>query len=294
LSELGNYDLSDDISTLDHLMRSLKANLPLKRLGIVFSQRDEKCKYMVEALMGTPLPNVRSTLQDLAQQYPDLQTGQAAAKVKVASDSLPTSSVKVATDPLPTSSANRPGETPSVSLMGDLDLFGLPSLVQNLSDSALTGSLTLKGPDGEVFALLIFDQGSLRSCRNGILSGESAFYQLFEKPRKGTFEFSRTVQVGPREADFPEILPMMLEAMRRYDELQNHRSIVPDDLGLKAKEPRPLPLAEEKDGLLFRNLWNAVQRGTTPLECEATIEADAYRIRRLLAHWMESGVIESA
>jgi hypothetical protein len=179
--------------------------------------------------------------------------------------------------------------------MGDLDLFGLPSLVQNLSDLALTGALTLKGPDGEVFALLIFDQGNLQSCRYGILTAESAFYQLFEKPRKGTFEFSKNTQAGVRpESNFPGILPMMLEAMRRYDELQNCRGVVPDELRLKAKESRPLPLPEEKDGLLFRNLWNAVQRGTTPLECEATIEADAYRIRRLLAHWMESGIIESA
>ena len=283
LSELSNYDLSDDFPTLDRLMKALKANLPLRRLGIVFTQRDEKCKRIVEALMGTPLPHVRSALQDLAQQYPDLQTGQAAAKVKVVTELLPPSGVKRAAD------------TPTVSLMGDLDLFGLPSLVQSLSDSVLTGTLTLKSPDGEVFAMLIFDRGSLQSCRNGILSAESAFYQLFEKPRKGTFEFARTAQEGvAAESDFPAILPMMLEAMRRYDELQNARGIVPDDQRLKAKESRPIPLPEEKDGLLFRNLWNAVQRGTTALECEATIEVDSYRIRRLLAHWIESGIIESA
>lgn len=306
LSELGNYDLSDDFSTLDRLMTSLKANLPLRRLGIVFSQRDEKCKRIVEALSGTPVAHVRSALQDLAQQYPDLQTGQAAAKVKVATDPLPTpivkvptdlsavSSAKVATDVLSTT-VKRPAETGSVSLMGDLDLFGLPSLIQNLSDSALTGTLTLKGPDDEVFAILIFNQGNLQFCRNGILTAESAFYQLFEKPRKGTFEFSKNIQAGVHpESDLPGVLPMMLEAMRRYDELQNSRGVVPDDLRLKAKETRPLPLPEEKDGLLFRNLWNAVQRGTTPLECETIIEADAYRIRRLLAHWMELGIIESA
>lgn len=288
LSELSNYDLSDDFSTLDRLMKALKANLPLKRLGIVLSQRDEKCRYIVEALAGTPVPHVRSALEDLAQQYPDLQTGQAAAKVKVVAE-LPATTV-VKQRPVETTVA-----TPVVSLMGDLDLFGLPSLVQNLSDSQLTGTLSLKNPEGEIFATLILDQGKLRYCRNGILSGESAFYQLFEKPRKGTFEFARSVQEGiVIESSFPEMLPMMLEAMRRYDELQNARAIVPDNLSLKAKEARPLPLPEEKDGLLFRNLWNAVQRGTTPLECEETVEVDSYRIRRLLAHWMESGIIESA
>jgi hypothetical protein len=83
----------------------------------------------------------------------------------------------------------------------------------------------------------------------------------------------------------------MLEGMRRYDELQQTRSVLPDDAHLKTKTTHPSPMPEEKDGLLFRDLWTAVRSGATPKECDAAVRTDSYRVRRLLVHWLESGAI---
>ena len=53
----------------------------------------------------------------------------------------------------------------------------------------------------------------------------------------------------------------------------------------------PAPHPTEKDGLLTRTLWTRVSSGATARECEADVRTDAYRIRRLLAHWLEQGAL---
>jgi hypothetical protein len=85
----------------------------------------------------------------------------------------------------------------------------------------------------------------------------------------------------------------MMEGIRRYDELLQLTVLIPDTVRLKAKTAKPTKLDEEKDGMLFRELWNAVNTGATPVECEALVPVDAYRVRRLLAHWLETGAVET-
>ena len=77
------------------------------------------------------------------------------------------------------------------SLSGDLEVFGLPSLLQSLADSGISGSLTLREPKGEMFGSLALRSGKLSKCQTGRLSGEEAFYQLLERPRPGSFLFVR-------------------------------------------------------------------------------------------------------
>src|SRR5262245_8837310 len=179
--------------------------------------------------------------------------------------------------------------------MGDLEVFGLPSLLQSFTDSGVTGTLTLKTTKGDPYATVSIIKGKFRTAQYGIVSGESAFYQLFEKQQPGGFQFSRSLEpIRGSEADLQELLPLMLEAMRRHDEVQQYKSLIPDDTRLRAKAQKPLPLQGERDGLLFRDLWLAVQNGATPIDCEASIAHDSYRIRRLLSHWLESGIIETA
>ncbi len=278
LSEFSNQDLSDDPETVERLLKMLKGNLPLKLLGISLHQRDHNVKCLVEALSGTSLPQVRSMLEELTRQYPEYESGRAAVK---------------ALDKRETLHEKKTVGVSNVSLVGDLDLFGLPNLIQHLSDSSLTGILTMKNPGGEVFATLALENGMFKACQNGLLSGESAFYQLFERSQSGTFEFGKKSVSGPAPEGSP-ILPMMMEAIRRYDELQELSIQIADDVRLKARSDKPVPFSDEHDGILFRDLWNVVRRGASPLECETSIGADAYRIRRLLIHWLQSGVIESS
>ena len=136
----------------------------------------------------------------------------------------------------------------------------------------------------------------MKSCQVRGLTGEEAFYQLLERPFAGSFVLQRRSEAaGEKPPDsLPEVLTLCLEGMRRYDELQQAAALVPDDLKLKPTQVRPEHHPDELDGMLVNGLWNLASGGATPRECEAALKADSYRIRRQLAHWMESGALTSA
>ncbi|MFN2387367.1 MAG: DUF4388 domain-containing protein [Thermoanaerobaculia bacterium] len=285
LTELAGQDLSEDPQTVEKLVASLKSNLPFKLLGLVLHQNDQNLAYTVEALSSTPLPMVRHAFADIIKRFPDLSVTRSITKALAGFDRAPQAVV----------------ETPVASLAGDLEIFGLPALLQSLAESGLSGALSLKNPNGESFALMLLKGGKLLSCQTGALQGNEAFFQLLERPQPGTFLFSRQADRGAKESatreaptGLREILPLSLEGMRRYDEFQQARAIVPDDVPLKATSVKATPHPDETDGILLRDLWMTASKGATPLECEASVAADCYRIRRLLVHWVESGALAPA
>ncbi len=117
---------------------------------------------------------------------------------------------------------------------------------------------------------------------------------MLERPVPGNFQFSRKPDGVEETSSDPlkEILPLSLEGMRRYDELQQAAAMVPDETFLKVTSVKATPHPTEKDGILVKDLWTRVSQGATPRDCEAVIRADAYRIRRLLAHWFEEGALQ--
>jgi hypothetical protein len=279
LLELSKQDLSKDVEIVERLLAAMRANMPVKLLGLVIQQKDQDLEYIIEALSSTPLPRVRRALEEVKQKYPDRGAGATATKALANIEQA--------------AALKRP-EGVKPSLMGDLDLFGLPSLLQSLSDLAATGCLVLKNSSGDVIGTLFLEKGKLHSCHAGALTGDAAFYQLFEWPQPGTFQFSRTGERAEEAVELRDLLPLTLEGIRRYDELQQCRSVVPDKAKLVLKSDRPVPLPDEKDGLFFRDLWTTVRSGATALECDAAVTADSYRVRRLLVHWVEQGAIEAA
>jgi hypothetical protein len=82
--------------------------------------------------------------------------------------------------------------------------------------------------------------------------------------------------------------------MRRFDELQRAAAAVPDDLPLRSGSAKPTPLARERDPLVLRAVWARASAGATAAECEAAVPADAWRVRRLLAHWLSEGSLRPA
>ncbi len=133
----------------------------------------------------------------------------------------------------------------------------------------------------------------LIGCTTGSLNGETAFWQLFEKPTAGTFSFKR----GKPEFDDGEpfeVMPAVLEALRRHDEYNAARAIVPDDAALVAGKVKPTPCGDEDDLTFMRSVWVKASSGTTPEKCEAAIASDGYRIRRLFSHWIETGALRPA
>ncbi len=279
LSELAGQDLSEDAETVDRLLEALKANAPHKLFGIVLHQNDNHARHLIEALSSTPAPQVRAALEGLAKRFPTLEVGRIAAKAVATLDG----------------SAQIP-ETAYETRSGDMDPFGLPALLQSLAESGLTGLLTLRDPKGEITAEIALKEGKLKSCEARGLTGEQALYQLLERPAAATTVFERQppdLSEGPGAESLLEIPPLCLEGMRRYDEFQQAAALVPDDAKLKATAVRPDPHPGEIDGIFVNGLWNLVSAGALPRDCEGALTADAYRIRRQLAHWVESGALTS-
>lgn len=283
LVDLSSQDLSADKATLERLLSALHSCLPRKLLGFVVSSKDEDLKKIVQALSGTPSPSVRQVFEDLKRRYPESPAAQLAAGAFQAQQQQPQQQQS--------SPDKRNTSVEAVSsLEGDLQIFGLPGLLQNLNDHGLSGTVTLKRPDQEILGTLELSSGKLISCRVGSLTDETAIYQLLERPEPGKFEFVSKVLPGDSR-NSKELLPLLLEGVRRYDELTEARTILPDHVRLAGSGLQPAVLPEEKDGILFRDLWNVVRKGATPLECEAAVVVDSYRIRRLLVHWFQTGSI---
>jgi len=279
LGELGDQDLSADPETVERLVKALRDALPVKLLGFSLKSHREEIGNLIEALAGTPAPAVREVFEEIGRRFADQPFGQTAAKALANLGAAPQAAATHA----------------SASLTGDLEVFGLPNLLQSLSDSRVTGSLLISS-NGQGYASMTFREGKIGRCQAGKLSGEDAFCQLFEKPLAGSFGFTREA-IPPAPADEKEIgdvLPILLEGIRRHDELRQASVIVPDAARLSPTGKRPTLPAEESDQKLVRTLWARVSTGLTPAACEEELPADAYRLRRLLAHWVEEGALQSA
>jgi hypothetical protein len=290
ISELGGQDMSEDTETVDQLLALLKANLPFKLLGMTLRQNDQSLVRIVEALSATPSPAVRRALEEVVSRFGGQDVGRAAQKALAGFD-RPKPAAAPAGAAQATSAAVAEG--PAASLQGDLEVFGLPALLQSLAESSASGSLTLRGPKGgDVAASLVLRGGKLTEMRRGHLTGEDAFYQLLERPVQGQFAFVKGAPPETPGATPREILPLILEAMRRYDEFQEAAVLVPDTVFLERTDKEATPFPGEKDGSFLQALWERASQGATPLDCEAVVASDSYRIRRVLAHWVERGALK--
>ncbi len=283
LAELAGQDLSGDKDLVEKLLETLKANTPFKLFGLVLHQNDRNLYHCIEALSTTPTPEVAQAFREIVRRFPGQEVARAAEKALAAFAAGAAAQAAAAPEAV-------------ASLSGDLEVFGLPSLLQSLADSGISGSLTLREPKGEMFGSLALRSGKLSKAQTGRLSGEEAFYQLLERPRPGSFLFVRKEE-APSDTNRGmnrEVLPLTLEGMRRYDEFQQSAALVPDEASLKATDIRPTPHPDERDGALVKDLWTRVASSATPRQCEAELKADSYRIRRMLAHWVEQGALTIA
>jgi len=300
LAELGMSDLSDLPDVIDRLLAVLSKELPSKVLGFLRKKDPSRPLHLIQALSGTSAPVVRQALAEVAEAYAGDPIGQAAAEaLKRPQAPAPARAARPAEAPAPLGDTvpAAASQAAKPSLEGDLELFGLPNLLQNLAQSELTGVLTLSDKKGHAAARLTFAGGRLTACECGHLAGVEACYQLLERPFPGNFAFVDTQDQGAAGAasvDSWEVVSLLMEGMRRYDEFQRARAVVPEDACLTATGVRPTPAREESDGSFLRAVWAEIKAGATPRGCEEKIAADAYRIRVLLVHWVESGALQLA
>jgi hypothetical protein len=145
--------------------------------------------------------------------------------------------------------------------------------------------------------VLVIDAGRIRSVECGPLRGNDAVYQLFERPDVGTFAFVKQASLPPQAEGEPpsrEVVSVMLEGMRRYDEFQRFAALVPDDAVLKPTGSKPSHEPEEADPTFQQAVWAKAVSGLNARAIEAVVVADSFRIRRLLARWIGDGSLAPA
>jgi hypothetical protein len=276
LAEAGHLDLSSSRDMVGRMITALRAELPRSGLmGLVARKNEDKAVALVQGIAGTPLPEVREVLQEIARNHPNTALGEAATKALTAVAAV--------------------GKAPAPpSLAGDLELFGLPNLLQTIGQSQLSGVLSVMNAEGQPRATLLFEDGRFRGGETGIVRGQEAIYELLERPFPGTFAFISRADVASRDgARNPEdLFPLLMEGMRRYDEFKQAAAVVPDKTKLKTTGKAHTSV-EGENGDVPMLLWKHVSAGKTAEECEASISIDSYRVRRLLAHWVEEGALQT-
>jgi uncharacterized protein DUF4388 len=276
LMDLGGHDLRSHPVLAAKLVATVKAELPKSVMGIVIKKGADAVRPLVAALAGTPSAEVQALLSDVAARFSTEPLGQAAARALAAQRSA--AGARAATGP---------------SLSGDLELFGLPNLLQNLADNKATGALTLFTTDRTILSVLNLEGGRLRGCQTGVLRGKEAFYQLCERPLPGTFALASHRDAKPEKSAEPpiDLVPLILEGLRRHDELRQASALVADDARLQATGAARTSVQGEANPDLVETVWKMASAGTPPRQCESEVPVDAYRVRRLLAHWVEEGAL---
>jgi hypothetical protein len=277
LAYLSGEDLSTDNESLAILIQFLKSKTPRKLLGLRIQKNEQPLTHAIRALSSTPALIVRETFEHISGRFPETKFGQAAAAALKEFDV-----------------SDRSEAPADRTLTGDLDFFGLPDLLQQLNLMRATGTLTLRDSKGNPAGTFSLLTGRMLGCCTGHLEGNEAAYQLLEKPITGTFVFQGKRNSGSQEqledktSDLNSILE---EGMHRYNELQRTRALVPDYCMLKRRGFQPLPRCAQEDVELYNRVWQKTAGGTSPEECEAVCSADSYRIRAVLARWVEEGLL---
>jgi hypothetical protein len=184
----------------------------------------------------------------------------------------------------------------SVTLSGDLQFFGLPSLLQSLADQQATGIVTITNKQsGQTSGKLLFVEGNFADAQAAHLRGAEALYQMLERPVVGHFAFVPQPLANVKGKTQPvAVMPVLLEGIRRHDELKQAVALVPDHVALKAAGAKPTPDPSETDPAILREVWVKAITGKPIGEWENQIAVDAYRIRRVLAHWIDEGALVPA
>ena len=242
-------------------------------LGRLVPGREAALTRLVAALGSTRAPEVVELLSDLASRFAGQAFGREAQKILAALDP------KAAASPA----------VPSIS--GDLDLFGLPNLLQNLSELGKTGVAQSPRREGRPVAALRLEDGVMYGAQCGARKGREALYQLIERPFPATFAFVRGGRPEEPDAEKLPVTQLLMEGVRRHDHLQRALALVPDDVPLEASGKSPSTVPDEVDYDLVVALWQKACEGTSPREIESGLPVDSYRVFRCLAHWVEEGAL---
>jgi hypothetical protein len=287
LVSLGGSDLSSTPDQMNRLLDAIQAELPRKFLGVSVKnpRKSQILGYLIASVAGTDAPEVHTVLGDIVKRFPDQPF------TKAADEALTKMGQHVVTKKA------APTDNDSVTLSGNLALFGLPNVLQNLADSRVTGALKIYDSEGGDQAEIRLASGSLISAKLGNLEDDTAVLQLLERPVEGRFVFANEEHLERDDEPPADSMPMMsllLEGMRRYDEFNRAAALVPDDARYKSAGKKPSDVKEDPDPKLAKTVWGQAIRGVPPSVCEAELKIDSFRVRRLYEHWVTEGALVPA
>jgi CRP-like cAMP-binding protein len=150
-------------------------------------------------------------------------------------------------------------------LNGNLRFFDLPTVIQTIIASKLTGTLVLTNEQQEPIAEVNFEQGEVRSAFLENLSGQEAFMQLFQPPpQDGNFDFkSGPIQdVGDHcfEINCPT-MNLLMESVRLQDELMEMKQTIKDEDIFKPLQDELDWGGEEANYPFALQIWLLLQEG---------------------------------
>jgi len=266
---LARLDLSVDPEQLAVLMKAIRELAPSKVLGFVAKRGHHELSCLMQAVAGTPTHEVRSALETIAGKFGRHALGEQAQRILAK------------LEPAATKTAE--------ALTGDLDLFGLPNLLQSLAGSQSSGELVLFDAHQARQGSITMVKGMVTRGEAGKLSGADAVYMFMEKPFPGTFAFRATGDVAvPPGTEELDAMALILEGARRHDEYQQAKAFAQDGVRF---EPAGIPAVrpeDEDDGAFASAVWDRAASGTPANECELEVKTDPFRVRRLYAAWVES------
>lgn len=279
LSWLADQDMGKESDLVDRIVRAIRTELPKRVFGLTLKtgRKEYVIDSLIKVLARTDTPAVREMLQEVIKDFP----GQ---PFTVSAESI-----------LRRFQTGSGETTPAAAtLSGDLELFGLPNLLQNLADSQIGGVLTVFEREGGKAAEIWLEKGKVLGARGGRLHGEVVVLQLLQDPAPGRFELAESMESIPHEAKTEEqlsIQSILFEGIRRYDEFKRAATIVPNDARFVGAGGQPSLPEGESDAVLFKEVWRRAVDGQSPEECEGELPVDRFRVRRMFEHWVGEGVL---
>jgi hypothetical protein len=279
ISALSGHDLALHPPVLQRILETIRAELPKKMLGLFGNKKAPTVSRLIEALASTSAPTARELLEEIAEKYADTDFAASAENVLA--------SMGATTRPQPPPVQSAP------ILSGDVEVFGLPNLLQNLAEMRLTGLLSLIDQEDRSVSNISLVKGKIARCQSGPLVGKEALFQIFELSRPASFSFMAKKEKEDAEpAEALDVPPLVFEALRRHDELNRARLLIPPAATLTPTGAKPQPHPKESDAQLVREVWLRAISGRPPVKWEGELAADSYRIWRLLEHWIRSGALQ--
>ena len=274
LAELGTRDLSSSPEVVEALVGAIRDGLPRGMLGRLVGRKGHDLPALVGALAGTRTPAVRALLEEVHKRFAGQDPGRAAAR---ALEAHPAAAAPLAV----------------AGHSGELDPYGLPALLHRLAEGKATGTLNLLPREGGgAPATIGFSHGRPAAARWAHREGEAAVYQLFERPFAGQFAFDASAAPPAGGGSLPELGTLVKEGVRRARELQRTSAMVPEELPLEATGAAPGTVVDEPDYDLIVALWEKACARVSVRQMEAELVADAFRIHRPLAQWLEEGALQ--